>query len=112
MCPQTINKCGDKTVIDFTKAGENSSVSVQGLKAGNTCTYKVQSVCGAPGFKVSSLKSSSNVQPLISFTLLNNEVFDQYGNETPVTGKTYDTSKLRTDCRIKTPAPSTTMDDD
>lgn len=52
ICPQRQKKCGSKQAVEFKTEGDKESITMKGLKKGESCTIKVRAKCGAPGFKL------------------------------------------------------------
>lgn len=59
MCPFRKSSCGPNSLINFYTSQDDGAIHVIGLKKGESCTYNIESVCGAPSFKISN---STNVE--------------------------------------------------
>jgi len=46
-------------MINFYTSADDGAIHVIGLKEGESCTYNIESVCGAPSFKIAN---STNVE--------------------------------------------------
>ena len=53
-CPFRRSSCGPNNLINFYNEADDGAIHVIGLKKGESCTYNVESVCGAPSFKISN----------------------------------------------------------
>jgi hypothetical protein len=56
MCPFRRSTCGPLSLINFYTSSDDGAIHVIGLKKGESCTYNIESVCGAPSFKVENAK--------------------------------------------------------
>lgn len=52
MCPFRRSSCGPNSMINFYTSSDDGAIHVIGLKKGESCTYNIESVCGAPSFKI------------------------------------------------------------
>ena len=59
MCPFRKSSCGPNSMINFYTSADDGAIHVIGLKEGESCTYNIESVCGAPSFKITN---STNVE--------------------------------------------------
>jgi hypothetical protein len=54
MCPFRKSSCGPNPLVNFYSEKEQGAIHVVGLPKGESCTYMVETVCGAPAFKVAN----------------------------------------------------------
>jgi len=54
ICPFKKSSCGPNSLINFYTSSDDGAIHVIGLKKGESCTYNIESVCGAPSFKISN----------------------------------------------------------
>jgi hypothetical protein len=52
MCPFRRSSCGPNSQINFYLEKEDGAIHIIGLEKGESCSYNIESVCGAPSFKV------------------------------------------------------------
>lgn len=52
VCPFKRSSCGPNSEINFYDVGDDGAIHIKDLKEGDTCTYKIESVCGAPSFTI------------------------------------------------------------
>jgi hypothetical protein len=52
MCPYRRSTCGPNKNINFYTDQDDGAVHIIGLAKGESCTYNIESVCGAPSFKI------------------------------------------------------------
>lgn len=52
MCPFRTSSCGPNKNIDFYTDQDLGAVHIINLNKGESCTYNIQSVCGAPAFSI------------------------------------------------------------
>jgi hypothetical protein len=52
VCPFSKSRCGSSNKIDLYNEGDDGALHINNLKKGEACTYNIESVCGAPAFKV------------------------------------------------------------
>lgn len=52
-CPQPKNKCGGQWKFDFSNnKNVTTDITIGNLSQGESCTLKIKSDCGAPGFQI------------------------------------------------------------
>lgn len=51
-CPFRKSSCGPNNLINFYTSADDGAIHVIGLKQGESCTYNIESVCGAPSFRI------------------------------------------------------------
>jgi hypothetical protein len=56
MCPFRRSSCGPLSKINFYTSKDDGAIHVIGLNKGESCTYNIESVCGAPSFKIDNAK--------------------------------------------------------
>jgi len=60
--------CGNtQSVSVATEGATPTTVTVSGMARGDSCSYKVKSACGAPGFALKSESTATNAKVAISF---------------------------------------------
>jgi hypothetical protein len=52
MCPFKRSTCGPNSKINFYNVGDDGAVHIKNLQKGEACVYNIESVCGAPSFKL------------------------------------------------------------
>lgn len=52
MCPFKRSSCGPNNVINFYDPGNDGAIHIKNLDKGEACVYNLESVCGAPSFKI------------------------------------------------------------
>ena len=74
MCPQRQAKCGATQTIDLKGEGETKEIAIRDLKAGESCTFKVDAQCGAPGFQIKDASTATALRKVqVSFVEFNLE---------------------------------------
>jgi len=56
VCPFKRSTCGPNSVINMYAVGDDGSIPIKALPYGESCTYEVNTVCGAPSYKTSPSK--------------------------------------------------------
>jgi len=82
MCPQKQSQCGTDQNIEFAKEDEKKDITVTGLVAGDSCSYKVKAKCGAPGFKVKDETTANDDKLNVSFMEYQNDKMQTSGQTT------------------------------
>jgi hypothetical protein len=54
MCPFRRSSCGPNNKINFYTSNDDGAIHIIGLAKGESCTYDIESVCGAPSFKITN----------------------------------------------------------
>lgn len=54
MCPFKRSTCGPNINLNFYDVGDDGAIHIKNLDKGETCVYNVESVCGAPSFKIAN----------------------------------------------------------
>ena len=85
-CPFKRSSCGPNHKINFYQTNDDGAIHVKELEKGEACSYNVESVCGAPSFKVDN---STGVE--VYFTEWQQDLVQQ---ATPVTGKPFDAQEV------------------
>ena len=67
MCPQKQEKCGTKQDVEFETIGSVEDLTVTGLEAGESCTFKIKSKKGAPAFRMKKDSTITNDKVEITF---------------------------------------------
>ena len=68
MCPQRQSMCGTtQNITPATESTTPTTVTVTGLTRGDSCTYRIKSLCGAPGFALKSESTGKDAKFAISF---------------------------------------------
>lgn len=79
MCPQVQNKCGTDQAFAFEKEDEMSSIDISGLQSGDTCTYRVNTKCGGPGFRLHPDSTATDSQINVSYFEVDNKNYGRVG---------------------------------
>lgn len=58
VCPFKRSSCGPNNKINFYDIGDDGSVHIRDLDEGESCTYVVENVCGAPSFSINDKSGS------------------------------------------------------
>lgn len=53
ICPFKRSACGPNSVINMYEEGEDGAIPIKDLANGESCTYEVNTVCGAPAYSTS-----------------------------------------------------------
>ena len=71
-CPHKQSKCGSKNYFQYNRENEQSSTTSINLLKGESCTYRVEANCGAPGFMLEDGSTADTNYVGISYTEWNN----------------------------------------
>mmetsp|Transcript_31131 Transcript_31131/g.47584 ORF Transcript_31131/g.47584 Transcript_31131/m.47584 type:complete len:255 (-) Transcript_31131:28-792(-) len=80
-CPFSRTKCGPNSKVNFYQAKDDGAIHIKNLQKGEVCTYNVESVCGAPSFKV-----ANHTNVLVWFTEWQQ---DSVAQSQPIVGKPF-----------------------